>query len=136
VASDLSERSLDQARRGVFRGRSLRLLPHPEAGALLKVDGDRAYVAREVHAAIAWRQINLLDHAPIAALGRFDLVLCRNVLIYFTESTTRTVIEHLRGALQPGGYLAVGVSESLMRFGTALQCEERGGFFFYQQVDQ
>ena len=71
----------------------------------------------------------------MAALGRFDAILCRNVLIYFTDDTARRVVDTL-GALAcvRAAYLLVGVSESLLRFGTSLRCEERGGAFFYQKA--
>ena len=62
------------------------------------------------------------------------MVLCRNALIYFNEERTRQVVGSLIDALAPAGYLMVGVSESLLRFGTSLRCEERGGSFFYQKV--
>jgi chemotaxis protein methyltransferase CheR len=45
-----------------------------------------------------------------------------------------SVVERLAAALEPGGLLAVGVSESLMRFGTSLICEERAGSFFYRRA--
>ena len=78
-----------------------------------------------------WRRVNLVDAAAVAALGAFDAILCRNVLIYFRDDTARRVVELLTSALVPGGHLLVGTSESLMRFGTALRCEERRSAFFY-----
>ena len=74
------------------------------------------------------------DAAAVQDLGLFDLILCRNVLIYFRDARTQQVLKHLTAALQPGGVLVVGVSESLLRFGTALVCEERAGSFFYRKV--
>jgi len=62
------------------------------------------------------------------------VILCRNVLIYFRESRVVRVVEHLGEALKPDGLLAVGVSESLLRFGTSLFCEERNGSFFYRRA--
>jgi chemotaxis protein methyltransferase CheR len=55
------------------------------------------------------------------------------VLIYFRDSTIRTVVESLVEALNPDGYLLVGASESLLRFGGKLSCEEHGGAFFYHK---
>jgi chemotaxis protein methyltransferase CheR len=62
------------------------------------------------------------------------VILCRNVLIYFADATTVAVVDRLSGALRPGGVLAVSVTESLLRFGTSLECEERDGVFFYRKV--
>jgi chemotaxis protein methyltransferase CheR len=72
----------------------------------------------------------------VTALGTFDAVICRNVLIYFRDETTQAVVARLQRALTPGGALLVGASESLMRLGTALICEEHGGAFFYRKAPQ
>jgi chemotaxis protein methyltransferase CheR len=77
--------------------------------------------------------VNLLDDAAVAELGVFDAIVCRNVLIYFRDETTISVLGRLHRALTPEGRLLVGVSESLIRLGTAFQCEERGGAFFYRK---
>ena len=130
VASDVSERALARARAGVFWRRSLRALPL-DAARWITLDGDRGTLRPHLVASIRWAQVNLVDPASVAALGAFDVILCRNVLIYFSDATVRSVVATLAGALRPGGRLVVGVSESLLRFGTLLRCEERGGSFFY-----
>jgi chemotaxis protein methyltransferase CheR len=61
--------------------------------------------------------------------------LCRNVLIYFSDPTTMAVVDRLTGCLTPGGTLLVSVTESLLRFGTSLHCEERDGVFFYRKPE-
>jgi chemotaxis protein methyltransferase CheR len=133
LASDVSSRALARAREGVYRGRSLRAITPEERRAWLIEDGEVVKVRREIHDAIVWERLNLLDEAAIAKLGRFDAILCRNVLIYFHERTVVGVISRLADALAVGGRLLVGASESLMRFGTALECEERAGAFFYRR---
>jgi chemotaxis protein methyltransferase CheR len=134
VASDLSTRALERARTGEHNLRALRALPPGVEGRWLEVRGGRPYVKQELVAAVDWRRVNLVDAAAVAALGSFDAILCRNVLIYFQDDTALRVVESLGRALVPGGHLLVGTSESLMRFGTALSCEERRGAFFYTKV--
>ena len=135
VASDISPRMLSRAKAGQFGHRSLRQVP--DAGLadrwLERTDGVvrlKADLARHVE----FRRINLVDAAAVAELGRFELILCRNVLIYFSDETTTQVVRRLDAALEPGGALFVGVSESLVRLGTSLSCEERGGTFFYRKA--
>jgi chemotaxis protein methyltransferase CheR len=134
IASDISPRVLARAREGSYSGRSLRALDDGTRARWFETDGDRVKVRPEIREAVSWRRLNLLDAEVVSALGRFDVVLCRNVLIYFSEATVATVTARLAGALYDDGLLLVGASESLMRFGTLLKCEERGGAFFYART--
>jgi chemotaxis protein methyltransferase CheR len=131
LATDLSQRALERARTGDHNLRALRALPAGIEGRYLEVVQGKPVVRSELIAAVDWRRLNLVDAQAIAALGTFDAILCRNVLIYFQDETARRVVDSLTQALVPGGTLVVGTSESLMRFGTALSCEERRGAFFY-----
>jgi chemotaxis protein methyltransferase CheR len=136
VASDLSARALDVARRGSFGRRSIRTSPLPSAaGRWLTVQpGGAVQVDPTLVARISWKQVNLCRSDDVRALGTFDFIVCRNVLIYFRDATVNAVVGGLAQALAPGGLLFVGVSESLMRFGTSLTCEEQGGIFFYRRA--
>ncbi|AUX31220.1 MULTISPECIES: protein-glutamate O-methyltransferase CheR [Sorangium] len=136
VASDISARALSRARAGVYGPRSLRsnAPPPPFATRWLEVTPDRVAVSAELKEAIDWRRINLLEASEVASLGQFDVIVCRNVLIYFHDNTARWVITNLSGALAADGALLVGISESLLRLGTALACEERGGVFLYRKT--
>jgi len=135
VGADISERALARAREGVYPPRSLRH-SHPPGAArrFLREEGGRLVVAREVHRDVSWRRANLIVPAEVEALGGFDAILCRNVLIYFDDSRAQEVIETLSARLADDGLLLVGVSESLLRFGSSVECEERGGVFVYRPV--
>ncbi len=136
VASDLSERALARARAGNLNRRALRSVVAPELCARWLTEGpDGGFqVSPSLLEAIDWRRVNLTDPAALGALGAFDVIICRNVLIYFSDETTGRVVENLSAALTPGGSLFVGVSESLLRFSTALSCEEREHVFYYRKV--
>jgi chemotaxis protein methyltransferase CheR len=131
VASDVSSRALAVASRGTYAGRSLRAISSPPSW--LVDQGGGHVVSERLRQAIDWRLVNLLDDVAVGALGTFDAIVCRNVLIYFRDETTTRVLERLQRALAPEGRLLVGASESLIRLGTAFQCEERGGAFFYRK---
>jgi chemotaxis protein methyltransferase CheR len=134
VATDLSQRSLEQAQRGSYGRRSVRAVPSPRlAERYLTAQDGRFVVAPELREGIEWRRVNLTDEQQVRALGAMDVILCRNVLIYFRDEVARAVSDRLAGALAPGGVLVVSVSESLLRFGTQLVCEERGGAFMYKK---
>lgn len=134
VASDISERVIARAQRGEFNLRSMRALPPGVEGRWIRRDGDRVFVDRSLASAIEWRRVNLIDGEQVRALGAFDAVLARNVLIYFSDDTVRRVVELLSNSLVRGGLLLVGASESLLRYGTSLECEEHGGAFFYRRT--
>jgi chemotaxis protein methyltransferase CheR len=143
VATDVSAHAIARAREGTYKSRSLRAFPRSSrlAGfteALRKLsdvtilrNGNQAQVAPSVVAGIDYKQLNLLDDGAVAALGTFDLVLCRNVLIYFADATVKRVVGTLSRAMRDDGRMIIGASESLLRFGTMLRCEERGGAFLY-----
>ncbi len=140
-ATDVSRRALRRAHEGRYGARSLRALAGGAEAARLAErwleiapGGETARPRPELLAAIDYRQGNLLGPPSLDELGCFDLILCRNVLIYFAEETILRVVGRLTNALRPGGRLLVGAAESLLRLGTLLQCEERGGAFFYARA--
>ncbi len=134
IASDLSRSLLARAQAGIYGGRALRAVEGTVATRWLVPTGAREVrVPQVLRRAIDWRRINLVDRAPIEALGKFDAILCRNVLIYFSDSVAARVVRQLTSALKTRGLLLVGASESLMPFGTGLNCEERSGSFFYRK---
>ena len=136
VASDVSGRALDRARAGRFGRRSVR--EHVQAlvpSRWLRAETNGEWtVAGPLREAIDWRKVNLTDRAAVAAIGTCDVILCRNVLIYFSDTTVARVVDALTEQLRPGGALFVGVSESLLRYGTSLVCEEHAGVFCYRRV--
>jgi chemotaxis protein methyltransferase CheR len=135
VASDISKKALARAQEGVFRGRSLRATTGEARSRWFEETGDGFRVSRDLASSITWRRANLLDEGAIASLGIFDAIVCRNVLIYFSDATIALVTSRMARALRPEGILLVGASESLMRFGTLFRCEERGGAFFYLRAN-
>jgi chemotaxis protein methyltransferase CheR len=117
--------------------RSRRALRQPPRGVDLErwfdVQQEHVQLRGELQRAIQWRRLNLLDAAAVAAIGPVDVVICRNVFIYFSDVTVGKVVASLTDRLVPDGVFLVGVSESLMRLGTSLRCEEHGGVFLYRK---
>jgi len=68
-------------------------------------------VKPELTRCVAFRSLNLME--SYASLGKFDVVFCRNVLIYFSAESKTDILNRLHGSLKPGGYLVLGASESL-----------------------
>lgn len=134
VASDISGAVLTRARSGRLGRRALRTEIPAFAAPWLRVEEREVLVDHRLTEAIDWRRINLVDEGAVAALGTFDVILCRNVLIYFDDPLVRQLVGRLAERLNADGALFVGVSESLLRFGTPLRCEEKNGVFLYRKT--
>lgn len=134
IASDLSAAVVGRARTGRFGLRALRGKTPAWAESYLRAHEGGYHVSPEILSAIDWREVNLLEPQQVARQGELDLVLCRNVLIYFREETARRVVTSLAARIKPGGALLVGVSESLLRLNTELLCEEHAGAFVYRKA--
>ncbi len=133
IASDVSASVLERARAGQYGPRTIRRVATPAfAHRWLTVSGTSVSVAPALRARIDWRQLNLTSQPDVASVEDVDIILCRNVLIYFRDEVAIRVVQGLTAQLREGGRLIVGVSESLMRFGTSLECEEHGGVFTYR----
>lgn len=135
VASDISEVALAVARAGRYRPRSLRQVPREiDPARWLETERSALIAHPRLRAAVSWHRLNLIDQDAVRAMGDFDVILCRNILIYFRDETVRRVVSQLADRLKANGVLLVGVSESLMRFGTELTCEEHSGAFVYRKA--
>lgn len=115
VASDISTRVLDRARAGHYPMERARHVPKAYLQRFcLKGTGkqqDTLLVDRSLRSKVSFLQINLNDRLP--AIGTFDFVFLRNVLIYFNTQTKREVVARALSVLQPGGWLFIGHSENL-----------------------
>jgi len=134
-ASDISDTALAVARAGRYRPRSLRQVPAGiDPARWIETERGALVVQPKLRSAIEWRKLNLIDQVSLRVMSGLDLIVCRNVLIYFRDETVRRVASYLSDCLKPGGVLLVGLSESLMRFGTELACEEHAGTFVYRKA--
>jgi chemotaxis protein methyltransferase CheR len=120
-ASDISRPVLTRSRRGVYREASFR-----ETSDDLRmryfVEKDGLFrVCDEVKKHVDFIHLNLLDDSKIALLGAMDVILCRNVIIYFGAETKRRVISTFYDRLRPGGFLLLGHSESLINISSAFE---------------
>ena len=115
LATDISTRALDTARRAVYSAeRFEQPLPAWLRKHLLKGEGQwtgHYRIAPQAQAMVNFQRLNLIE--PLPALGPFQLIFCRNVMIYFSRETQEHVVRQLEERLEPGGYLFVGHSESL-----------------------
>jgi two-component system CheB/CheR fusion protein len=110
-ATDLDEDALSEARNGVYSVDSLKDVPD-ELAARYFVEGPRGYGFRtELRRSIIFGRNDLVSDAPIS---RIDLLICRNVLMYFTPEAQDQILERFNFALGASGFLFLGKSEMLI----------------------
>lgn len=113
TATDISASMLDMCRAGVYDNLALGRGLSPERRRTFFEDaGDgRMKIKDNVKRLVNFRPQNLME--SYALLGKFDIVFCRNVLIYFSPDMKSQVLNSIANSLNPGGYLLLGASESL-----------------------
>lgn len=112
LATDYSDKALAKAREGVYGSMAIsRGLPETCRDKYFEPVGTDYRVKRELKDRVVFRKFNLRD--SFALLGSFDIILTRYVLIYFNDDFKREVLAKVRGALNEGGTLFLGSSESL-----------------------
>jgi chemotaxis protein methyltransferase CheR len=120
-ASDISRRMMKRARAGSYREASFRETdPAVRAKYFEEKDGSWT-VSDAVKRCVDFIHLNLIDRSRIALLGAMDVILCRNVMIYFDADTKRSVIHTFEDKLRPGGHLLLGHSESLINVSSGLE---------------
>jgi chemotaxis protein methyltransferase CheR len=112
LATDLCQAALDKARRAVYRAWSLRGEAAASALPYLQPEGELYRVADSIRRHVSFCPLNLTrDLSPSDAISGMDLILCRNVLIYFDRETVRRVARGLFEALAPEGWLITASSD-------------------------
>jgi chemotaxis protein methyltransferase CheR len=114
LATDISTDVLERARSGRYRGRTVRTLDDRMRGRYFVPDADGLAVGEALRHIVEFRRHNLVnDPVPAPAGRRFDLIACRNVLIYFDGETVERAITTLERALSPSGMLLLGAADRL-----------------------
>ncbi len=116
LATDISTRALEAARKGVYPAERFQDFPKTWLRAYL-LKGERHWkdyyrIKPALRERIEFRRLNLTE--PFAGLSQYAFIFCRNVMIYFDRETQEGVVGRMAAQLRPGGYLLVGHSESLL----------------------
>jgi chemotaxis protein methyltransferase CheR len=112
LATDLSEQVIGVGMEGRYPAMIAADIPQKYRDAWTTAQGDNVQIAKEVRDLVRFRKLNLLNPWPIK--GLFDVIFCRNVMIYFDEPTKELLLRRLADQLAPGGYLYIGHSERLL----------------------
>ncbi|CAN7619167.1 protein-glutamate O-methyltransferase CheR [Phenylobacterium sp. LjRoot164] len=116
VGSDVDRQAIAAARSGRYGARSLARLPDKVAAEYFEPEvGGSRRIIEDLRESVTFTPANLVDAASMRSHGRFDVIFCRNVLIYFDDAARSLAADHLYEALAPGGFLCLGHSESMGR---------------------
>ena len=121
VATDIDENMLRKVTAARYEQRSINDVPQEYMDKYLIAEGEGYVVRRRTAALVEPRHLNLNDRMALRAMRGFDFIFCRNVLIYFDDLSRKSVVDHFYNALNPGGYIFLGHSESIGRVTTAFK---------------
>lgn len=120
LATDISDTVLKQAEKGRYKLKELEGIPAVWRDKYCGICEDQTFEMKEkLRTPIRFRKQNLRTY--VHKKEQYDLILCRNVMIYFDAEAKKKLIRELEKSLKPGGYLMVGHSELLSRDGTSLK---------------
>jgi chemotaxis protein methyltransferase CheR len=119
VATDIDENMLQKVAVARYGQRSVNDVPQEYKDKYLIAEGAEYAVRRRTAALVEPRHLNLNDRMALRAMRGFDFIFCRNVLIYFDDLSRKSVVDHFYNALNPGGYIFLGHSESIGRVTSA-----------------
>jgi chemotaxis protein methyltransferase CheR len=133
LATDISRDALEKARKGLYRERSLRMLPPEMRERYFSQEDNMWRIDPEIQRMIRWKTLNLLDDGESSLVPVQNIIFCRNVFIYFKEPAIKKVTESFFMKLTTPGFLFIGITESLFRITGIFELAELGKTFIYKK---
>lgn len=116
VGSDIDTEAVAAAKRGRFGKRALSRLPEEVVKTYFETAPKGAWdIIDDIKESVKFTQVNIVDPASVAGHGAFDVIFCRNLLIYFDDDSRKAAVANLHKALHPGGFICLGHTESMSR---------------------
>ena len=134
VGSDIDTRALDSARAGTFGKRALMRLSPELIGKYFEELPDESWqIISQLRDSVSFTSVNLVEPDDTRQHGRFDVIFCRNVLIYFDDASRRLAAENLYENLLPGGFICLGHTESMSRISPLFDARRFADAIVYQR---
>ncbi|MEQ6341998.1 MAG: protein-glutamate O-methyltransferase CheR [Gammaproteobacteria bacterium] len=131
-ATDISPTMLKDAKSGLYDSMALaRGMSDERRKRFFDLKGSLWEVKNEIRKRVTFAELNLMKK-DYSGLGKFDVIFCRNVLIYFSSDLKRDIIARFSQALVPGGYLFLGASESVSNYSDAFDTVRCQGGMVYR----
>jgi len=133
LGSDINQRVLTAARRGVYRKNSFRIAEQYFTHKYFAEEDGSFVISEDVKRLVSFSCLNLLDPFKVRFMGQMDVIFCRNVLIYFDHAARKKVVDNFFDNLVEGGYLLLGHAESLMNISTSFALKHLKNDLVYQK---
>ena len=133
IASDIDTRILEQARAGRYSQRSVAQLPAQYLQKYFRRVGEDYQLNDMLRSCVEFTRVNLSDRADTRPYRDFDVVFCRNLLIYFDDVSRKAAAETFYDALKPGGFICLGHSESMSRISALYKIRKFPEAIVYQK---
>jgi chemotaxis protein methyltransferase CheR len=133
ISSDIDTTILSQARRGLYLPRSVQHVPPKLLDKYFERTENGYQISDELRQSVEFTRVNLTDAGDTRAYRYFDIIFCRNLLIYFDELSRKGAAETLYDALMPGGFLCLGHSESMSRISSIYKIRKLPDAIVYQK---
>jgi len=134
TGSDINQKVLTSARRGIYKRGSFRSTDDRLLRKYFKEDSLGSFkISEEVRKLVSFSYLNLFDPYKLSFLKGFDIIFCRNVIIYFDTDSKKKLVNTFYSKLQPGGYLLLGHAESLLNISTAFKLVHLKNDMVYQK---
>lgn len=137
VGSDIDTQVLAAAQRGIYPARSIQYVPPHWLSKYFVRSGEHEWqVCDDLRGSIEFNQTSIVDRMQVMRNQRFDVVFCRNLLIYFDEVSRRLAADNIYEALHPGGFVCLGHSESMSRISNSFMVRKFPDAIVYQRPKQ
>jgi chemotaxis protein methyltransferase CheR len=133
ISSDIDTQIISQARKGLYSPRSVQHLPVNVLMKYFKKTPNGYQISDDLRESVEFTRVNLTVAADTRGYRDFDIIFCRNLLIYFDELSRKAAAETFYDALRPGGYLCLGHSESMSRISSIYQIQKFPEAIVYQK---
>ncbi len=132
--TDIDDAVLNKAKEGLYKKYAVKNMPDYYKQRYIKETGDNYYIDESLKKISTFKKLNLNDDMAMVFQKGFDVIFCRNVLIYFNIESKKRVIQKFFNSLTLGGYLFIGFSESLFQISDRFKLIHFPGGMVYQKV--
>ena len=133
LSSDIDTDILAQARRGRYSPRAVQNLPAALLKKYFRREGELYQISDSLREAVEFTRVNVSDPADMRQYRNFDVIFCRNLLIYFDDLSRKQTAESFYDALNPGGFVCLGHSESMSRISSLYRVRKFPEAIVYQK---